>query len=68
MNRKKVTKALLIAGAAALIVWDVYVVGQPASDADTISAVMLAWARAHPAIPFAIGFVFGHLLWPQKQP
>lgn len=33
--------------------------------ADTISEVILFYARKYTAIPFLFGVLFGHLLWPQ---
>lgn len=33
---------------------------------DTISEVTLAFAQRHPALPFSVGVVAGHLFWPQR--
>jgi len=67
MNTQKATKMIVMGSVAALIVWDIYVASTPVAG-DTISEIVLAWAHAHPAIPFALGFVCGHLLWSQKEP
>lgn len=34
----------------------------------TVSRVLLGGGAVVPAIPFAIGFVMGHLFWPQPRP
>ena len=67
MNTQKATKIIVVASVAALIVWDVYVAATPA-DGDTISEVVRAWAHAHPAIPFGLGFVCGHWFWSSSKP
>jgi hypothetical protein len=60
---RTITISILVAVTVALIGWDIYVavVETPA----TISVIVLGWAQAHPVLPFAIGVVCGHLLWPQ---
>lgn len=52
---------------AALILWDVYAAFFTAGAGDTISEVVLGWARAHPVVPFLAGVLAGHLLWPQVE-
>lgn len=47
-----------------LIAWDIYVATNR-EKRDTISVVMLDTARKHPAIPFLLGVIMGHLFWPQ---
>lgn len=47
-----------------LIAWDVYAATNK-ERGDTISEVVLAFARRHPVIPFLMGVLMGHLLWPQ---
>jgi hypothetical protein len=56
---------ILIAITIVLIVWDIWVAVEP-TDGDTISEVVLGWARRTPALPFAVGFLCGHLFWPQS--
>ena len=56
---------VLIGITIGLIVWDVYVFMTAGSPA-TISRVVFRWAEAHPVIPFGIGVLCGHLLWPQR--
>lgn len=50
---------------AALIGYDVYAVLclPPGS---TISEVLLGAALHYPIVPFAFGFLMGHLFWPQR--
>lgn len=50
---------LLIAG------YDVFALFIGGTDA-TISRILLHDSAMVPAIPFGIGFLFGHVLWPQK--
>lgn len=61
---RKITISILVAVAVLLIGWDIYVAITPAPG-DTISEITLAFAQRHPVIPFAIGVLCGHLLWPQ---
>lgn len=54
---------ILLVAAAVLIGWDIY--AAMSTTQPTISALSLAWARAHPVIPFTVGVISGHLFWPQ---
>jgi hypothetical protein len=65
MNTKLITSIIMVAVIAVLIIWDVYVAANPVPG-DTISEITLNFARRHPVIPFALGFVCGHLFWPQS--
>ena len=65
MRDKRITVTLLVAMTLALIAWDIYVAITP-TPGDTISEVVLAFARRHPVLGFAIGVVCGHLMWPQR--
>lgn len=62
---RKATVWIIIGVVVALILWDIFVAVEP-EDGDTISEVVLGWARRSPAIPFAVGFLCGHLFWPQR--
>lgn len=62
---RKATVWIIIGTVVALILWDIFVAVEP-EDGDTISEVVLGWARRSPAIPFAVGFLCGHLFWPQR--
>ena len=58
------TITVLLSASAALILWDIYVAATPPGG-DTISEIMLGWARKHPIVPFALGVLMGHLFWSQ---
>lgn len=60
------TIGLLVGVTALLIGWDVYVALTP-QRGDTISEVVLSWAKQRPVIPFGLGVLMGHLLWPQRD-
>jgi len=64
---REITIWLLIGTATVLVAWDVYAafLNDTPNDRDTISGVVLGWARRHPVVPFALGVLAGHLLWPQ---
>ena len=63
---RKVTLTLLAVSAAVLIGWDVYVaLNDVPNDRDTISGIVLGFARRHTIVPFAFGVLMGHLFWPQ---
>ena len=57
-----ITIVILLIGA-----YDVVVIAFGGTDA-SISRVLLHDAYIAPAIPFALGFVMGHLFWPQPPP
>lgn len=62
---KKLTKTVLLATAATLIIYDVLAFLEP-SDGDTISAVTLRGAYRFPAIAWGFGALAGHLFWPNE--
>lgn len=47
-------------------VWDV-ILATNAARGDTISEVTLAFTQRHPWLTFALGYVAGHLTWPQYR-
>lgn len=47
-----------------IIIWDVWV-SAVGKEGETISFVMLEWSRLFPGLVLVIGFVLGHLFWPQ---
>jgi hypothetical protein len=65
MKPRHITILILIVVTLLLIAWDVYAYLAAGSQA-TISRVVLDWAGHHPVLPFLIGVVAGHLLWPQR--
>lgn len=55
----------ILAGVTVLLIaWDIYAAANK-ERGDTISEVVLGFARRHPVIPFLLGVLAGHLLWPQ---
>jgi hypothetical protein len=59
---RKVTIILIYSAIIILGVYDIVAFLQGGSDA-TISAILLQESRKNPAIPFAFGFLMGHLFW-----
>lgn len=49
-----------------LIIWDLYV-ANTATPGDTISELVLGYAREHPVVPFIFGVIMGHFFWPQVE-
>ena len=64
MSARLWTIGILVGVTLLLIVWDVYAATNK-ERGDTISEVVLGFARRHPVIPFLLGVLMGHLLWPQ---
>lgn len=60
---RKASIAILISISALLIAWDIlaYVIGGTRS---TISVIVHDWASDYLIIPFALGVLAGHVLWP----
>ena len=63
--QRHVTINLVCAVIAVLIGWDVYAAWD-APHSDTISEVTLSVFWLHPAIPAGIGYLMGHLTWPNN--
>lgn len=61
----KATHWVLIFTAVALVGIDIHWASNR-TPGDTISEVILMFAQKHLAIPFALGFLCGHLIWGQK--
>jgi hypothetical protein len=64
---RTVTAVVLGAAAVGLVGWDIYAIIAGGVDG-TISRVVLKASFDNPVIPFAMGFVSGHLFWPQPPP
>lgn len=60
----KLTHWVLIGVSVLLIGLDFYW-AKDSEEGDTISEVILKYARKHTVIPFLLGVMMGHLLWPQ---
>lgn len=65
MKTRKVTISILLTITALLIGWDIYVALTPESG-DTISEVVLGYAKQYTVVPFAFGVLCGHFFWAQK--
>ncbi len=61
------TIGLLIFVTVLLIGWDIYVFTNETAG-DTISEVLWEAGRRWWSLPFAFGFLMGHLFWPRKSP
>ena len=61
-----VTVWTIVAILVVAAVVDVYQSAYHGSEA-TISATIWRLSREYPALPFLIGFLCGHLLWPQGK-
>lgn len=60
----KITHWVLIAVSSGLIIADIFWATNDV-EGDTISEVILKYARKYTVIPFLFGVLMGHLLWPQ---
>jgi hypothetical protein len=49
-----------------LVAWDIWLYVNPAPS-DTISRVIADAAQDHPLLPFALGVLIGHWLWPLRR-
>lgn len=63
MDSRTITICILIGSATALVAWDIYIVTSRPRE-DTISEILLDWARRVSFLPYAVGVVIGHLFWP----
>lgn len=59
--QRHATEILLMASMGLLISWDLYAAFTPNA---TISEIFLNLAYRHPAVPFVLGCICGHLTWP----
>lgn len=67
MNWGVITKWLVVGVILIIAVFDLVALTVGGSDA-TISHVVGVEGSFHsPLIPFALGFIMGHLFWPQKR-
>lgn len=66
MDKRSWTISILIAAVAVVIGWDVFVAATP-PDGDTVSEIVLSFSTRNPVLAFAVGFIGGHLFWPQRM-
>lgn len=64
MTGKALTKLIVLAVIAILIVYDIAIYAFSGVDA-TISRVALSWSQDIPIVLIGIGVLLGHLFWPQ---
>lgn len=62
----KTTKIILAVIIIGLVLYDILAISLGGVEA-TISYITLIYSKECPVIPFAVGFVSGHLFWPQKN-
>jgi hypothetical protein len=65
MENREITIALMAVATVLLVVWDIYVATNR-EPGDTISEILLGWARRIAFIPYAAGVISGHLFWPAQ--
>lgn len=63
---QKITRAVILVCILIAVGWDIHVAWN-AVPGDTISEMTLAFVMKHPTIPFLVGYVMGHLFWPQRR-
>lgn len=72
MKYRILTFAVLGFCAAIIIALDIFLAAKHGSGAETISTLTLNAVRSHPwafaLLFFALGFLTGHLSWPQVRP
>jgi len=59
------TIGILVTVSVVLIAWDVWAYYGGGGEA-TISVVVLGFAQDHPSVPFLLGVIAGHVLWPLR--
>ena len=62
-----ITRAFVVVAVLLIGLYDLVALAAWGVDA-TISRVLVGGGSVVPAIPFCIGFVMGHLFWPQPKP
>jgi hypothetical protein len=65
-NTKKLTKYFLAISGLIWIVYDI-IVAFNGKEGDTISEITLFYSFKNSFIPFAIGYLIGHLFWPRDE-
>jgi hypothetical protein len=63
MDTTRATEILLIVGILIYAAWDIYAASND-TRGDTISEVIYNAAKRRPVIPFALGFLCGHVFFP----
>lgn len=60
-----ITVWVLVLGAVLVLLFDAWAAQRP--DVATVSATFVELSSRHPILPFALGLLVGHLLWPQSR-
>lgn len=67
---KKLTIGFMILVGVVIAIYDIWVYSEP-TPGDTISEVLLGWSMTFHTVALviglAIGFLLGHLFWPQRR-
>lgn len=63
---KKITPLFILIVVVVCIAFDFFIIGQQGKP-ESISATVIRWAYDYPSIPFAVGFLCGHLFWKMKD-
>jgi hypothetical protein len=61
---RNTTKSVIYGTIGILLIFDVYAAMTGVEN--TISRVLLAEARDYPVVAFGVGFVMGHIFWPNN--
>jgi cytochrome c biogenesis protein CcdA len=67
MDWRKITRAFLVGVVSVVVGYDVLAVMRGGIFA-TVSWQLYTWAKDEPISAFALGVVFGHILWPNRPP
>lgn len=63
MPRTVAVISVFVLGLIAYDIWTISVIGYES----TVSWTMYSWSQRFPVISFAVGFVMGHLFWPNAK-
>lgn len=61
------TRAVIIAAVTGLVAWDIFAAVRPHDDHQTITREIRLASRRAPVIPFALGYLMGHLTWSEVK-
>jgi hypothetical protein len=61
---KTITKSVIYGAIVGLLIYDIY--AAMTGIENTISRVLLSEAKDYPVVAFGIGFVMGHIFWPNN--
>lgn len=56
---------VILANCLIIAIWDIWV-WYAMPPGHSVSSVLWAWSTRFPALPLAVGFLLGHLLWPLR--